>query len=73
MAIIANKKDTKVAIKFDCGPNFEGKNEYITKTYSGIKSDATNENIMSFVKAVVDLQKHTLKATNRKDFTTLSE
>lgn len=72
MAVITYPKDTKVAIKFDCGPNFDGKNEYITKVYSGISKEATNEKIMEFVNTIVSLQEHDLDSTNRKDFTILS-
>ena len=40
---------------------------------TNIKSTASNDDIMAVVNAIVDLQKHTLSATNRVDNSSLSE
>ena len=44
-----------------------------TKTYSSIKPDASNENIMAVVNALEGLQEHMLSGVNRVDNTSLSE
>ena len=44
-----------------------------TKTFSSIKSSASNDDIMAVVNALVGLQQHTLSATNRVDNSSLSE
>ena len=44
-----------------------------TKTFSSIKSAASNEDIMAVVNALVGLQQHTLSAVNRIDYSSLSE
>ncbi|WP_297132424.1 DUF1659 domain-containing protein [Terrisporobacter sp.] len=73
MAVISNPNASSIKIKFDHGPDLEGNNVYKTKTLSGIKSSATNEDIMAVVKSISGLQKHSLSATNRVDNTSLSE
>lgn len=73
MVIISNPNASSVKIKFDHGPDLEGNNVYKTKTLSGVKSDATNEDIMAVVKSISGLQKHNLNATNRIDNSSLSE
>ena len=55
MAIISNPNASSVKIKFDHGPDLEGNNVYKTKTLSGVKSDATNEDIMAVVKSISGL------------------
>ena len=44
-----------------------------TKTFSSIKSAASNEDIMAVVNAITNLQQHTLSAVNRIDNSSLSE
>lgn len=73
MAVIAIRNQSSVKIKLDCGMDVDGTRIYKTKTLSSIKSNASNDDIMAVVNAIVDLQDHTLNATNRIDNISLSE
>lgn len=73
MAVISTPNATSVKVKFDQGTNLDGDRIIKTKTYSSIKSAATNEDIMAVVNSIVGLQKHTLSAVTRLDSYSLSE
>lgn len=73
MAVISTPNATSVKIKFDYGADVNGDRIIKTKTLSNIKSVASNDDIMAVVNAIVNLQKHTLSATNRVDNSSLSE
>ena len=71
--ISATPNATSVKIKLDHGADVNGDRIIKTKTLTNIKSTASNDDIMAVVNAIVDLQKHTLSATNRVDNSSLSE
>lgn len=73
MAIISTANASSVKVKFDHGTDLNGDRIIKTKTYSSLKSNASNENIVAVVNALAGLQQHTLSATNRVDNTSLSE
>lgn len=73
MAVISTQNASSVKVKFDKGVNVNGDRVINTKTFSYIKSSASNEDIMAVVNAIADLQKHTLSSVNRIDNTSLSE
>ena len=73
MAIISTANASSVKVKFDHGTDLNGDRIIKTKTYSSLKSNASNENIVAVVNALASLQQHTLSATNRVDNTSLSE
>ena len=73
MATISTPNASSIKVKFDQGTNLNGKRVIKTKTYSSIKSTATNEDIMAVVNALAGLQQHTLSSTNRIDNSSLSE
>ncbi len=73
MAVISTPNASAVKIKFDHGTDLNGDRVIKTKTYSSVKSGASNENIMAVVNAIAGLQEHTLSGTNRVDNTSLSE
>ena len=73
MAIISTANASSVKVKFDHGTDLNGDRIIKTKTYSSLKSNASNENIVAVVNALAGLQQHTLNATNRVDNTSLSE
>ncbi len=73
MAVISTPNASAVRIKFDHGTDLNGDRVIKTKTYSSVKSGASNENIMAVVNAIAGLQEHTLSGTNRVDNTSLSE
>lgn len=73
MAVISTSNASSVKVKFDQGMDLNGDRVIKTKTYSSIKPDASNENIMAVVNALEGLQEHMLSGVNRVDNTSLSE
>lgn len=73
MAVISTPNVSSIKIKYDQGTDLNGDRIIKTKTYSSIKSAASNEDIMAVVNAIVALQDHTLSAVNRIDNFSLSE
>ena len=73
MAVISSPNASSIKVKFDQGTNLDGDRIIKTKTYSSVKSAASNEDIMAVVNAIVALQDHTLSAVNRLDSYSLSE
>lgn len=73
MAVISTSNASTIKIKFDHGTDLNGDRVIKTKTYSSVKSNASNENIMTVVNAISSLQEHTLSGTNRVDNYSLSE
>ena len=73
MAVISTPNSSSVKVKFDHGTDINGDRVIKTKTFSSIKSSASNDDIMAVVNALVGLQQHTLSATNRVDNSSLSE
>ena len=73
MAVISTPNASSVKVKFDHGTDINGDRVIKTKTFSSIKSSASNYDIMAVVNALVGLQQHTLSATNRVDNSSLSE
>ena len=73
MAVISISNASSVKVKFDQGMDLNGDRVVKTKTYSSIKPDASNENIMAVVNALEGLQEHMLSGVNRVDNTSLSE
>lgn len=73
MSVVSTPNASCVKVKFDQGTDLEGARIIKTKTFSSIKSTATDEDIMAVVNSISELQKHTLSATNRIDNSSLSE
>lgn len=73
MVVVSTPNASSVKVKFDHGTDLNGDRIVKTKTFSSIKSGASNENIMAVVNALVDMQQHTLSGTNRVDNSSLSE
>lgn len=73
MAVVSISNASSVKVKFDQGMDLNGDRVIKTKTYSSIKPDASNENIMAVVNALEGLQEHMLSGVNRVDNTSLSE
>ena len=71
MAVISTPNASSVKVKFDHGTDINGDRVIKTKTFSSIKSSASNDDIMAVVNALVGLQQHTLSATNRVDNSSL--
>ena len=73
MAVSTTPNASSIKVKFDQGTDLNGDRIIKTKTFSSIKSAASNEDIMAVVNALVGLQQHTLSAVNRIDYSSLSE
>lgn len=73
MAVISTPNASSIKIKLDQGTDLNGDRIIKTKTYSSVKSAASNEDIMAIVNSIVGLQDHTLSAVNRIDSYSLSE
>lgn len=73
MSVVSTPNASSIKVKFDHGTDLNGDRVIKTKTYSSIKSSASNDNIMAVVNSLTGLQKHTLSSTNRIDNSSLSE
>ncbi|MCC3863178.1 DUF1659 domain-containing protein [Terrisporobacter petrolearius] len=73
MAVVSTPNASSIKVKFDHGTDLNGDRIVKTKTFSSIKSGASNEDIMAVVNALAAMQKHTLAGTNRVDNSSLSE
>ncbi|MCC3867902.1 DUF1659 domain-containing protein [Terrisporobacter mayombei] len=73
MAVVSTPNASSVKVKFDHGTDLNGDRIVKTKTFSSIKSGASNENIMAVVNVIASMQQHTLSGTNRVDNSSLSE
>ena len=73
MAVASTPNASSVKVKFDHGTDLNGDRIVKTKTFSSIKSGASNENIMAVVNSIAAMQQHTLSGTNRVDNSSLSE
>ena len=73
MAVVSTPNASSVKVKFDHGTDLNGDRIVKTKTFSSIKSGASNDNIMAVVNGIAAMQQHTLSGTNRVDNSSLSE
>ncbi|WP_434796860.1 DUF1659 domain-containing protein [Terrisporobacter vanillatitrophus] len=73
MAVVSNPNTSSIKVKFDHSTDLNGDRIIKTKTFSSIKSDDSNDNILAVVNAILGLQQHTLSGTNRIDNSSLSE
>lgn len=73
MAVVSTPNASSIKVKFDHGTDLNGDRIVKTKTFSSIKSGASNDDIMAVVNALAAMQQHTLTGTNRVDNSSLSE
>ncbi|WP_455539109.1 DUF1659 domain-containing protein [Terrisporobacter sp.] len=73
MAVISTPNASAIKVKFDHGTDLNGDRVIKTKTFSSIKSAASNENVMEVVNSIVSLQQHTLSGVLRVDNSSLSQ
>ncbi|TCO69231.1 DUF1659 domain-containing protein [Marinisporobacter balticus] len=73
MAISAKSAPSHLAIVFDNGVDEKGKAKKKTKSYSSVKSAATNENMHAVAKVLIGLQSNTALEILRKDESELRE
>lgn len=70
---VANPNASKVNLKLNMGTDLQNKIIYKQKSLSGIKSDASNDDIYAVVKGLEALQTGTLEEVEREDNSSLSE
>lgn len=73
MAVVLIPNASAIKVKFDHGTDLNGDRIIKTKTYSSLKSGASNDSIVAVVNALTGLQKHVLNEIIRVDNTSLSE
>ncbi|WP_434799523.1 DUF1659 domain-containing protein [Terrisporobacter vanillatitrophus] len=73
MAVVSTPNASSIKVKFDHGTDLNGDRIVKTKTFSSIKSGASNDDVMAVVNALAAMQQHTLTGTNRVDNSSLSE
>ena len=73
MAVVSSPNYSAIKVKFDHGVNLNGDRIIKTKTYSGVKPNASDDSVFAVVIALVGLQEHSLSSVNRIDNTSLSE
>ncbi len=68
MAVSVNPKDSKLKITYNLGTDgVTGKQITTSKTYSSIKSDATDESVFTVATALISLQKNSALNVERLD------
>ncbi len=65
MALVVNHLDSRLQIQVHLGTDNDGKEIIRTKSYSRIKSDASDEDLFEVANALVDLQEHPVVAIRR--------
>ncbi|MBF8984650.1 DUF1659 domain-containing protein [Lutibacter sp. B2] len=73
MAISAEKSPSHLSIVYNNGVDDNGKTKKKTKSYAGVKAEATNENLYAVATAIIGLQSNTPIEVLRKDESQLSE
>ncbi|NMB32730.1 MAG: DUF1659 domain-containing protein [Clostridium sp.] len=58
MALAVNDLDSSGSIRFHLGVNEDGKDVTTTRTFSGVKPNADDEDLYEFLNALIDLQKN---------------
>ena len=67
MAVISNAKESKVQLKFSIGLDNNGKEIIKTKTLTGIKTQATDQDVMDVMQTLASLQSNNVSAIVRVD------
>lgn len=65
MPVILNPFDSSIQLKFNVGVDDEGNPILKTKTLSGIKNSASDQDLMDVAQALAGLQQYTLAAVVR--------
>lgn len=73
MAVLSTPNASVVKVKFDHGTDLNGDRVIKTRTYTNVKFDASNDDIMAFVNTITSLQQHVLSGINRVDNTSISQ
>lgn len=66
------KEQSSLKIKFDCGLNDEFRTIVKSRTYSGVKADATAADVYDVAEALISLQRHDMLSIIKQDNTNLS-
>lgn len=72
MAVLAIKNLSSIKLKLNYGVDKNGKAITKNKSFSNVKSDATDENIFDVANALAELQDHSLIDIIKVDNTSLS-
>jgi len=67
MTVITNAKESKLQLKFSMGLDSNGKEIIKTKTLTGIKTQATDQDVMDVATALVSLQSNPVADIVRVD------
>ena len=67
MAIVSNPYDTRLMLVFYVGDDEEGHPIEKSKSFSGVKPDASNEDLYAVAQALASLQTYELVETERID------
>lgn len=73
MAILKNIESVSLILKMENGTNSEGETIYKTKSFNGIRTDATTENIYAVGKAISEVLAKTTMFYTIKENSDLSE
>lgn len=73
MPVVVNPKDSKMRIRFNTGVDTDGKEILKTKTFSRIKSEAQDEDVIAVANELIGLQEYSAANIVRVDERELSE
>lgn len=73
MAIITTNNLSSLKIKLGCGMDNDGNAIVKSKTFSNLKHNADNQEIINVTNALCDLQQHALMEVLKQDNTLISE
>ena len=65
MALEVRPMDARLQIQFDLGLGQNGRRITRTKTISGLKSDADDQDLYEVANALIDLQEHTVTSIRK--------
>jgi hypothetical protein len=73
MAVNSNPGEGILQIKFQTGLDDDGKPVIRTKSFTGVKPTATDEDVYTVAQRLIGLQKHTVVSVNRINPVELTE
>jgi hypothetical protein len=73
MAVVSNPYDTRLTLVFYVGDDDEGNPIERSKSFSGVKPEASNEDLFAVAQGLASLQTYPLVETERTDRATLTD
>lgn len=73
MALEVRPRTSSVQIKYDLGVDENGRRKTKTRTLTGVKVDAADQDVYDIVSSIIALQQHTVSSLTRIDYSEYAE